>query len=348
MADTNLFGDPQAMALFGLSQGLLSAGSPQTRPVGLGGALAQGFGGALNNAVVAQKMNQQQALVDLEKLKAQQLQYHLGLQAWALGGGPMPSMPPMGTPAAPAAPVQPGAMPEGAPGMQPVSMGQPSMGVPQPASPQPMTSGPLAGLSPDAQQAIRLNIGLPGAGAIAMKDKEPIVGREGGIFKRNPDGSMSLDPGWLAGERQRLQLQRGIEDQHTIVDVPMADGRVQKMTKAQALNLTGATNEITNAVPGLNAEAVSSIQRQLLAEPDKPVDIDLNIGGRQAKLTLQPIGGRVSLRDKPPKQGRRRRSPGRMLVMFKARSTQKPLVLFSPERSWGKCVVLPVTSRLAK
>lgn len=64
------FGDPQTMAILGLAQGLLAAGSPSPMPVSMGGALAQGFGGALNNAMATQKMNQQQALVDVEKQKA--------------------------------------------------------------------------------------------------------------------------------------------------------------------------------------------------------------------------------------------------------------------------------------
>lgn len=66
---SNPFGDPKAMALLGLAQGLLSAGAPHSTPVGLGGALSQGIGGALNGAMSAQKMNQQQTLVDLEKQK---------------------------------------------------------------------------------------------------------------------------------------------------------------------------------------------------------------------------------------------------------------------------------------
>lgn len=280
------------MALLGLSQGLLQAGAPHQFPVGFGGALAQGMGGALNNAMQSQKMNQQQALVNLELLKAEHMRQQLDMQRWALGfnptqsGNPTPVPPQPGQPQA--APMQVAA-PMQIPGQQPMAaqpMGQ------QPQGPQPMTSGPLAGLSPEAQNAIRLNVGLPGAGSIAMKDSERIVGREGGIFRKKPDGSMELDPGWIAGEKQRLELQKGIENQNTIVDVPMANGQVQKMTKAQALNLTSATNQIVNSIPGLNQDAVASIQRQLAAEPDKPVHVDINLGGRQAKITLQPLGGK--------------------------------------------------------
>lgn len=54
MATPNPFGDPQTMALMGLAQGLLSAGGPHPMPVGLGGALAQGVGGALSGAQSAQ------------------------------------------------------------------------------------------------------------------------------------------------------------------------------------------------------------------------------------------------------------------------------------------------------
>jgi hypothetical protein len=284
----NSFSDPQAMALFGLAQGLFKAGGASSMPVGIGAALGQGIGGALSGAMNAQQMNQRQSLVNIEQLKAQQLQQQLGLQAWALGAGPMPQM---GMPA-PAGPVpqdpsgidpkmipaaMPGAMPSampGIPGTQPPTMG-----------------GPLAGLSPEAQRAIRLNIGLPGAGTIAMKDSEPVIGREGGIYKKGPDGSLTLDPGWIAGEQKRLELQRGIEDQHTLVPVPLANGQTRQMTKAQALNLTGATNQIVNAIPGLDKEAVANIQSQLAAEPDKPINVDMNIGGRPVKMTLQPIGG---------------------------------------------------------
>ena len=59
MAVSSPFGDPQAMALLGLAQGLLAAGSPSHMPVSVGGALSQGFGGALTNAMNTQKMNQQ-------------------------------------------------------------------------------------------------------------------------------------------------------------------------------------------------------------------------------------------------------------------------------------------------
>lgn len=54
MAGSNPFGDPQVMALLGLGQGLLAAGGPHSMPVGFGGALAQGLGGA--NAGYTQAM----------------------------------------------------------------------------------------------------------------------------------------------------------------------------------------------------------------------------------------------------------------------------------------------------
>lgn len=287
MPGSNPFGDPQTAALLGLAQGLLQAGAPSPFPTNFSGALAQGAGGALSGAMNAQKMTQQQALVDLERLRAQQAQRTLDMQSWALGfpqSGNTPGTPPATSPTEPAPTLaSPQAQPQAASfGAQPA----PQLG----ATPQP-TVGPLAGLPEDAQRAIRLNIGLPGSGNIAWQATQPIVGREGGIYRRTPNGGMELDPGWIEGERKRIELQKGAEDAHTIVDVPMADGRTQKMTKAQALNLTSATNQIVNSLPGLNAEAISSIQRQLAAEPDKPVNVDINLGGRQAKLTLQPLGG---------------------------------------------------------
>jgi hypothetical protein len=63
------FGDPNMMALLGLSSGLLQAGSPSLMPISTGGALAQGMQGALSNYALGTKLNQQNTLIDLEKQK---------------------------------------------------------------------------------------------------------------------------------------------------------------------------------------------------------------------------------------------------------------------------------------
>jgi hypothetical protein len=297
------FDDPKTQGILALAAGLLQAGGPSRYPVPFGAAL----GSAMSNA---SKQQQQQTLINLEQQKSALAQaqvlhaiHGMNMQSWALAGGQ--GQPPA-PPAIPPAMLQAMGMPAGALsqtaqsqqqpqqlGQQPDPQAQPvSLQQSQEQSPAPQPGGIFSGLPPEAQQAIKMNIALPGSGNIAWQASQPIIGREGGIYRRTPGGGMEINPAWLSGERQRMELQKGIEDQHTIVDVPMADGKVQKMTKAQALNLTQATNEITNAIPGLNAEAVSSIQRQLAAEPDKPIDVDITLGGRRAKLTLQPLGGR--------------------------------------------------------
>src|SRR5689334_15188785 len=87
----NPFGDPGTQALLGLAQGLLAAGSPQRMPVSVGGALAQGVGGALNGAMQAQNYNLQQQKVALTGFQAAHAQYQAELQAWAANGGRGPA-----------------------------------------------------------------------------------------------------------------------------------------------------------------------------------------------------------------------------------------------------------------
>ena len=72
---------PQQMMLLGLSQGLLQAGSPSARPVGIGGALGSGIQGALSGQAQAQAMinqgiknKQAQQMIDLEGKKVTQAQ----------------------------------------------------------------------------------------------------------------------------------------------------------------------------------------------------------------------------------------------------------------------------------
>jgi hypothetical protein len=299
--------DPKTQGILALAMGLMKASGPSPYPVPLGGVIGQGGMGALATYSSAKsdqvKQQQQQTLINLEQLKALreggQLDFQrslFGLPPLNLGGPANPTQQqqppsPMGQ-----APQPVGMTPQAAP-TQVASMGQmPSMTPPTGTAPStgPLPippNSPMAQLSPDVQTAIRFQLGAPGTGAIVQKGFEPVIGREGGIYRKKQDGTMELDPAWLEGERKRLELQKGIEDQHTIVDVPLANGQTRKMTKAQALNLTGATNQIVNAIPGLDKEQVGNIQSQLAAEPDKPIDFNMTIGGRPVKMTLQPIGG---------------------------------------------------------
>jgi hypothetical protein len=66
--------DPRAMALFGLSQGLLKAGGPSATPTGLGQALGSGIQGGLQSFIQAQQLNDQSALrqIQVSKLKEEQ------------------------------------------------------------------------------------------------------------------------------------------------------------------------------------------------------------------------------------------------------------------------------------
>lgn len=280
------FNDPATQGLLSLSASLLQAGGPSATPVPTGAAMGNAYQGY-------QADRQRQALLGLEQQKgaltAMQVNAAMRQQAfqeWALTGK-MPDFSSMSAPGGlgtQQAPQQP--MPFNAP--QPMPSGAPMAPQGAPQGPQGLPPGsPLASLPPDAQQAIRLNMALPGAGPIAMQATQPVIGREGGIYKRNQDGSMSLDPGWIKGEEERLRLQEGIKNQNTIVDVPLADGRVQKMTKAQQLQVVDATAPIN----GLPKEVVGDIQRQLLAEPTQPVDVNITLNGRSTKLTIPALGG---------------------------------------------------------
>jgi len=284
--------------MLALAAGLLKASGPSPTPQSFGSVLGSGGMMGLNAYSTAKnediKNKQTQTLIGLEqeKMRLTQAQVNAAmrqqaLQEWALTGN-MPTFMQAGAPTQAAVPGDAYMPAAGAVNLMPASMQTPG-GFNLPAVPP---GSPLSGLSPEAQQAVRLNMAIPGSGNIAWQSTQPVVGREGGIYRRNPQtGALELDPGWIKGEEARLNLQKGIENQNTVVDVPLADGRSQRMTKAQELKLTSATAELANALPNLDKTAIASIQRQLLAEPDKPVDVNITLGGRQAKLTLQPLSG---------------------------------------------------------
>ncbi len=311
--DSNNYGpalDPATMGLLSAAFAGLQASGPQRMPTSFGQVVGQAGNAGLNTYAGALNSNRQnaqtEAMINLEKQKAAltgqqvgQADFQQRLQTWALGGmqGPPPSPGPSAPPAIGPGMPQSLPAPQGAPGggMMPVgapqSQPQPQpMAAPQsaPSAPGP-SGGPMAGVPDYLQKAAMLKTaGLPAMGEAIQKANEPVVGREGGIYDRTQNG-LQLNPGWLAGEQKRMELQKGIEDQHTLVDMPLANGQVQKMTKAQQLNLVGATNQISAAVPGLSKEAISDMQRTLLADPEKSIDLNITLAGRQAKVTIPAL-----------------------------------------------------------
>lgn len=318
--------DPQTMTLLSAAFSGLEASGPSRMPTSLGQVVGRAGNAGLNTYAGALNSNRQnaqaEALINLEKQKAaltgsqvEQAAYQQRLQQWALGGmqGPPPSpggppagmpgmqppgmqppgipqgMQPPGMPQSAPQP-QPGMMPVGAPQAQPQPMGPQSMG-PQP---QPMggpAGGPMQGV-PDylRNSAMMKTAGLPAIGEAIQKAGEPVVGREGGIYKRDAQGNLALDPGWLAGERQRMELQKGIEDQHAIIDMPLANGQNQKMTKAQQLSLVNGTAALKNAMPWASEDLTASFQRQMLASPGEDIPVNISVGGREpVKLVLPAL-----------------------------------------------------------
>lgn len=280
--------DPTTMGLISAAAAGLQASGPSLMPHSLGQVVGAAGQGGIQGMQQAQLMRMEQQKADLLQQQVGQADFQQRMQQWALGG--MQGQPPMpGAPSQPQSGQQPG---QPQPGMmqagnQPAQPGMQPTGAP---GGFPAAGGPMAGV-PDylRTSAMLKTAGLPAMGDAVAKAGEPVIGREGGIYKRDAQGNLALDPGWMAGEKQRMELQKGIEDQHSIVDVPLANGQVQKMTKAQQLNLVGATNQISAAVPSLSKGAIADIQRQMIADPEKSVDLNITLGGRQAKLTIPAL-----------------------------------------------------------
>lgn len=326
--------DPQTMGLLSAAFAGLEASGPSRMPVSLGQVVGRAGQSGLNTYAGALNSNRQnaqtEAMIALEKQKAaltgsqvEQAAYQQRLQQWALGGmqGPPPSPggPPTGMPGMQPPGMQPPGVPQGMrpPGMQPPGMPQSApqpqpgmmpvgaqpqqpmpMGAPQPMGPQagPMPAGgPMQGVPDYLQKAAMFKTaGLPAIGEAIGKANEPVVGREGGIYKRDATGNLALDPGWLAGERQRMELQKGIEDQHTMTEVPLADGRKQTMTKAQQLAMVNGTATLKNAMPWASDELTANFQRQMLASPGKDIPINISVGGRDpVHITLPALNKRA-------------------------------------------------------
>jgi hypothetical protein len=69
-----IFGNPNMLALLGMSQGLLQAGSPSSMPISTGGALAQGMQGALSGYITGQGIQQRNMAMQAAQAKQKALQ----------------------------------------------------------------------------------------------------------------------------------------------------------------------------------------------------------------------------------------------------------------------------------
>jgi hypothetical protein len=225
--------DPATMGLLSAASAGLQASGPSRMPTSIGQILGAGTQAGLNaysSTLDAQRKYQQtQALVELEQEKAKQARLatmlsleQANMKRQFLG------LPPIGLPG------------QGMPQGMPLGMPQSAPQGLQASQPTPMPQSPL-GLPGHFGQAARADLAL-GSGAkipdIIMKANEPVVGREGGIFKRNPDGSLVIDPGWLQGEEARQRLKQKVENENSVVTEATGIGDQRRtMTKAQQLQL---------------------------------------------------------------------------------------------------------------
>lgn len=217
--------DPQTAGILSAAMTGLQASGPSNMPRTFGqiaGMAGQAGLGAYQNALNSQRQfAQTQALIDLEKQKAAltNAQVEMARRKQAMlenfmgGGGPVGGV---------------GAPP--VPGGAPAPSGGPMGGIP--ATPP---------IPPNILQAIRADLALnegKGVPGMIAKAGEPVVGREGGIFNKGPNGELIIDPGWLAGEKARQQLRQDVDNENTMVSEPTGVGDQKRMmTKGAQLRL---------------------------------------------------------------------------------------------------------------
>ena len=270
---TNPFGDPQAMALMGLAQGLLSAGAPQPFPTSLGGALSQGIGGALNGAMGAQRYN-----LSEQQIRALQLANTLNQGKADFYNGVSTAPAPASAPSAAAGPTTPGFSPASSQAI----FGTPEFGTPTPPSPTPQQTGPggiplVPGLNPEMSRAAALGWLSPGyvsavAGANSPTEFQkieaaakagdpnaqawvrkntiipPVVNRGFGLGTVGPNGEYIPD---LASEGQIARTtaaKAGAEASQRTVEVTLADGSKVRVPES-SITQPGGGAKIPSAVP---------------------------------------------------------------------------------------------------
>jgi hypothetical protein len=229
-------------------QGLQSSG-PSRMPMGLGQIIGQagtaGMSSYGSTLEAQRKAAQTQALIDLEKQKGNLTQMQVealmrqqGLQdallKQLLGIQPNPAARSPAT-IAPGSPIAPG----GGISLATPQMAQDATQTQGAVAPTPAPSGPFASLDPNTRNAMALDLAMnqgKSAATLYQHGTAPIIGREGGLYRQTPDG-LQIDPGFLSGEGQRRRLVADIANQNEIVQVKTPDGRVQRMTKAQELQM---------------------------------------------------------------------------------------------------------------
>ena len=274
MATPNPFGDPATMALLGLSQGLLSAGSPQPFPTSLGGALSHGIGGALSGAMGAQQYNLTQ-----QQIRALQLANTLNQGKADFYNGVNTAPAPTSAPSAAAGPTAPGFSPTSSQAI----FGTPEFGTPTAPTPQAQPTGPggiplVPGLNPEMSRAAALGWLSPGyvsavAGANSPTEFQkiekaaqagdpdarawirkntiipPVVNRGFGLGQVGPNGEYVPD---LASEAQIARTtaaKAGAEASQRTVEVTLADGSKVRVPESSITQPGGGAPKIPDSVP---------------------------------------------------------------------------------------------------
>jgi hypothetical protein len=170
-------------------------------------------------------------------------------------------------------------------------------GSPVPAPGQPAASGDaLSRLAPhvDRITAMGLLAADPTGKTLMeaeLKNSQPIAGREGGIYTRNPDGSVTLAPGFTAGAKEIALGKNAVENANTLVDTTDPNsGAPVKMTKTQAIaNATGGGEEYPGA--SLIAQIPEADRKALLndAKQSGQYQFDLKYMLPSGKMLVGPV-----------------------------------------------------------
>lgn len=181
---------------------------------------------------------------------------------------------------------------------------------PNPTAGGPSRSGMPGGSGIDPRVSALILSGDPSMqklGDVIQENNKPIVAREGApVYERGPDGRLYVSaftpkmevgqtiapgggvqtvPGYIKSSAEIAQNKEDVKSANEIVDVPLASGKTQKMTRAQFLAATGqgkpsAQGNGASGVPGIvTGQSTLSKDEQAnrgknLAELEQGIDTD--------------------------------------------------------------------------
>jgi hypothetical protein len=299
--------DPTTAGILSAAFQGLQASGPSRMPMGLGQIIGQagsaGMGTYGSTLEAQRKAAATQALIDLEKQKGNltemQVKQLMRSQSIAdaflqhfLGVQPAPAA---GSPAtvAPNSPIMPGgglsmtppqALAQGATqgDVGPTVTNAARIGAPAPAAPV-ASPEPFAGMNPNTRAAMALDFAMnqgKNAAGVYQKGTAPIAGREGGIYQPTAGGDFQLAPGFLQGEGQLRRLRQQIQNENEIVTVKLPNGRLERMTKAQEIQMVQPHTVVPERGPGggvvtgptTTGEAEQSARGRELATMERDID----------------------------------------------------------------------------